>query len=51
MRSKKRYEKPVLVRYKKVDKVTEASVALEGTAQPADCTLLRCSGSPPSVKG
>ena len=50
MRLKRKYEKPVLVRYKKFNQVTETSLSLEGAALPGDCTLLRCSGAPPSVK-
>ncbi|MCK4644310.1 hypothetical protein KAU32_11835 [bacterium] len=51
MTIKKKYIKPVLTKYEKVRDVTTATVALEGTASAADCTLTRCTSEPPAIKG
>ncbi len=51
MNIRKKYQKPVLIKYNKVRESTTATVALEGTSNSADCTLTRCTGEPPAIKG
>lgn len=46
-----KYKKPRLFKYKVLEKVTNTSMALEGTVNLSDCTLGRCGGTPPPVKG
>ena len=51
MENKKEYRKPILTKYEKVRDITTSTVALEGTSNSADCTLNRCTGEPPALKG
>ena len=48
---KRTYQKPILIKYEKVRNVTTATAALENTSNAADCTLTRCTGEPPALKG
>jgi hypothetical protein len=45
------YEKPLLTRYKRINEITGSSLTLEGGTNAASCTLQRCSGAPPPIKG
>ena len=45
------YRKPVLIRYKQMNKITNTSAALEGTIVSTDCALGRCGGEPGPLKG
>ena len=48
---KKQYKKPVLTKYERVREMTTETVALEGTANAAECVLTRCTSEPPALKG
>ncbi len=46
-----KYHKPVLIKYNRMNKITNTSGALEGTAVHTSCVLWRCGGEPGPLKG
>lgn len=51
MKSTFKYHKPQLIKYNKMNKITNTSGALEGTTVSTDCALGRCGGEPGPLKG